>query len=68
MESDKVEFKKLRWLKVYSKYRLSNSKCKVVPEIRLCGKWLREVGFKSGDFVEITSEMNKITIQRIVRD
>jgi toxic protein SymE len=62
MEADKVKFKKVRRLKVYPKHRVGNRHFKVVPEIRLCGQWLRNVGFKSGNFIEVTSEMNKITI------
>lgn len=32
------------------------------PEIRLCGKWLQNIGFNSGDFVTIEQRQNKIII------
>jgi toxic protein SymE len=51
-----------RRLKVYPKYRLGNSKTVMVPEIRLCGKWLRELGFQSGHIINIETEEKKITI------
>lgn len=34
----------------------------VVPEIRLCGKWLDFLGFMEGQYVEVTTEESKITI------
>jgi len=33
-----------------------------VPEIRLEGRWLEEVGFKEGERVKIQVEKNKLTI------
>ena len=33
-----------------------------VPEIRLEGKWLRELGFEIGDQIEIKQQKNKLTI------
>jgi len=68
MKLGKAKSGKNRRLKVYPKYRFTKSKSKVVPEIRLCGKWLRDVGFQSGNFIEITSEMNKITITTTEKD
>jgi toxic protein SymE len=62
MNSAKANPPKTRKLKVYPKHRVGNKHFKVVPEIRLCGQWLRDVGFKSGNFIEVISEMNKITI------
>lgn len=52
-----------RRLKVYEKY-FSRSCFKIVrfPEIRLCGKWLREIGFSCGQVVTVRHEKNKIII------
>lgn len=54
--------KNSRKLKVYPKHRIGNSKHKIVPEIRLCGKWLRDIGFQSGNTINIETEERKITI------
>jgi len=35
---------------------------KDVPEIRLCGNWLKDIGFDSGQLIMVTHEMNKIVI------
>ena len=32
------------------------------PEIRLSGKWLRDTGFDSGQFVIVSHKKNEITI------
>jgi len=32
------------------------------PEIRLCGKWLQEMGFQHGQTIKVKQEMNRITI------
>lgn len=34
----------------------------VFPEIRLCGKWLHDIGFAHGKFVTVQHEENKIII------
>lgn len=54
---------KSRKLKIYAKYqsrRWGNGVC--IPEIRLEGKWLDELGFKKGQTVIIEQEQNKLTI------
>jgi toxic protein SymE len=52
-----------RRLKVYQKYfSRAYYKFKFFPEIRLCGKWLRDIGFKSGQIVIVRHEKNKIVI------
>ena len=52
-----------RQLKVHQKY-ISRSYYRYVifPEIRLCGKWLRDLGFDCGKSVTVLHEKNKITI------
>lgn len=52
-----------RELKVYEKY-ISRPYYRTVifPEIRLCGKWLRDTGFDCGQSVTILHEQNKIII------
>ena len=58
-------FKELgkRQLKVYEKY-ISRSYYRYVvfPEIRLCGKWLQDIGFDCGQSVTVRHEKNKIII------
>ncbi len=34
-----------------------------VPEIRMCGKWLKEIGFLSNRHIIIDYRKNKITIR-----
>lgn len=52
-----------RQLKVYRKH-LSRSYHQYVifPEIRLCGKWLQDMGFDCGQSVTVVHEKNKIII------
>lgn len=52
-----------RQLKVYEKYfSRSYNQSVVLPEIRLCGKWLQETGFECGQTVTVRQEERKITI------
>lgn len=52
-----------RQLKVYEKYILkSYHQYVVLPEIRLCGKWLKAIGFDCGQLVTVQHEKNKIII------
>lgn len=53
---------KLRILKVYRKFRYRTWDNTTVPEIRLEGKWLEKLGFKSGSEVEIEQKKNKLII------
>ena len=34
-----------------------------VPFIRLCGKWLRDIGFETGDKIQVTPSKNLIIIK-----
>ena len=53
---------KLRVLKIYSKFRYRTWDNTTVPVIRLEGKWLERLGFKSGNEVEIELKKNKLII------
>jgi len=50
----------VRYLKLYPFYRESKSRFlvkpqrKIVPELRLCGKWLEKAGFLPENFVSVT--------------
>jgi toxic protein SymE len=59
---EKSSNKQKRQLKIYSKYLFRTGNDIIVPEIRLCGKWLREYGFHRGQTVIINCEEEKITI------
>ena len=52
-----------RQLKVYEKH-VSRSYYRYVffPEIRLCGKWLQEMGFICGQSITVQHKKNKIII------
>lgn len=51
-----------RKLKIHSKFRTRRWDNTTVPEIRLEGRWLRDVGFKEGERIRIQVEKNKLTI------
>ena len=55
---------RFRKLKIYTKHRPRRWDYTTVPEIRLEGRWLEELGFKEGDLVQIKQQHNKITITR----
>lgn len=54
--------KRFRNLKIHSKHRSRTWDCTSVPEIRLEGKWLAELGFKEGKQVKIEQIQNKLII------
>ena len=55
--------RRLRKLKIYQKQQAREwSKNVIVPEIRLEGKWLKELGFEIGKRIEIKQQKNKLTI------
>ena len=59
----KIKTRKERYLKVYPKYfQRSYHKAAIFPEIRLCGKWLKQLGFEHGAMVIVSLEKNKLTI------
>lgn len=54
-----------RQLKVHYKYfhRVNTWQRSVIfPEIRLCGKWLQDLGFEHGQTINVLQEKNKIII------
>lgn len=53
---------KTKRLKIYQKFRTRAWDSIVVPEIRLEGKWLQELGFEIGKEIEIREQKNKLTI------
>ena len=51
-----------RRLTVYRKCLPRVYKYAIMPEIRLCGKWLQEAGFECGDEVTVKCLGNKLEI------
>lgn len=51
-----------RKLKTYQKQQSRKWKYVAVPEIRLEGKWLKELGFEIGKEIKIKQQKNKLTI------
>lgn len=41
---------------------IHNGNNKVVPMLRISGKWFQELGFNSGDYVRVTCENGRIII------
>lgn len=54
--------KKSRTLKIYPKIRVRTWDRIIVPEIRLQGVWLKNLGFKQGDKIKIEEYKNKLII------
>jgi len=52
-----------RTLKVYTKYFPRFDRYFASPEIRLCGKWLQNLGFNCGQDVDVLTEKNRIVIR-----
>lgn len=52
----------IRKLKIHSKVRARTWDYTTVPEIRLEGRWLEELGFKQGAQVQIEQQHNRLTI------
>lgn len=63
-QEKKSRQRKERQLKVYPRYfdRAYSWRPVILPEIRLCGKWLKEIGFEQGQTIKVQQERNKITI------
>ncbi|MEM9680060.1 MAG: SymE family type I addiction module toxin [Bacteroidota bacterium] len=53
---------KPRQLKVYQKFRSRTWDTTTVPEIRLEGFWLEELGFDIGKAIEVKQQKHKLTI------
>jgi len=54
-----------RNLKIQPKHRFNRWSTSIVPELRLCGKWLKEIGFNENQRVEVHTEQNLIIIKPI---
>ncbi|KQM36546.1 SymE family type I addiction module toxin [Chryseobacterium sp. Leaf201] len=63
-QEKKFQHKKDRHLKVYGKYAdcVNSWRPNILPEIRLCGKWLKDIGFEHGQTIKVQQRKNKITI------
>ncbi|NPA45058.1 MAG: type I toxin-antitoxin system SymE family toxin [Chlorobi bacterium] len=51
-----------RKLKIHSRFQKSSNQLIIVPEIRLRGKWLDELGFGKGKTIHIQQKKKKLTI------
>lgn len=52
-----------RIVKVYTKHIYSSGRSIIVPEIRLCGKWLAKLGFVRGSQIVIICNQHEIHIK-----
>lgn len=50
-ERRRLGTRRKRTLKVCEQFRTTRGGDRVVPQIRLCGKWLADAGFQIGDSV-----------------
>jgi toxic protein SymE len=53
---------RFRKLKIHSKFRTRRWDNTTVPEIRLEGRWLEELGFEEGGQVKIEQQRHRLTI------
>lgn len=53
---------KTRRLKIHSKFREREYDRIIIPEIRLEGKWLENLGFTTGNEVIVYQQQNKLVI------
>ncbi|NIJ51708.1 SymE family type I addiction module toxin [Dyadobacter arcticus] len=57
---------KSRQLKIYPKYqRTSQWRTKFVPEIKLCGEWLKDLGFDHGEHITVRFEDDRLIIEPV---
>lgn len=54
-----------RQLKVYQQHRSLSSGTRIVPELRLTGVWIEQLGFKIGERVNITMRDRLLIIEPI---
>ena len=54
-----------RQLKVYQQHRSLSSGTRIVPELRLTGVWIEQLGFKIGETVNITMRDRLLIIEPI---
>jgi len=59
----KIRRPDVRSLKIQPKTRFNKYDQKQVPELKLCGDWLYNLGFQSGARVIVTSMPNLLIIQ-----
>jgi toxic protein SymE len=59
-----MENKRIRLLKVQPKIFNRSQGHVVLPEIKLCGKWVEELGFLVNEKVQIICENGRITITK----
>jgi toxic protein SymE len=52
-----------RTLKIYPHYRTFGYDAKIVPEIRLCGKWLKQFGFDPDKWIKIIGSEKQLIIR-----
>lgn len=54
-----------RQLKVYQQHRSLSSGTRIVPELRLTGVWIEQLGFKIGETVNITMRDRLLIIEPV---
>lgn len=52
-------------VKLQPKYRQLANSVKIVPELKISGVWLEEMGFKAGQTVNITISNQKLIIKPV---
>ena len=60
-----MKAKTTRQLKVYQQHRSLSSGTRIVPELRLTGVWIEQLGFKIGERVNITMRDRLLIIEPV---
>lgn len=63
-----MKAKTTRQLKVYQQHRSLSSGTRIVPELRLTGVWIEQLGFKIGERVNITMRDRLLIIEPVEGD
>lgn len=62
-----MEVTQNRQLKLQPKLQSLSFRTKVVPELKLCGLWLKEQGFCAGQMVEVVVRYGELVIRPVAQ-
>ena len=60
-----MTMKKIKTMKVYSKFRQKTNDCIIIPQIMMQGNWLSDLGFKPDDAFKIEGGKNKLILTKL---
>lgn len=60
-----MTMKKIKTMKVYSKFRQKTNDSIIIPQIMMQGNWLADLGFKPDDAFKIEGGKNKLILTKL---